>query len=68
MATTKRGKRNLGGRPVTIGASASYLLKLPPDQLDAARKAAAAAGIPLAEWWRRAGKAMMKAMLKRQGR
>lgn len=56
---TKRQKRNRGGRPVTVNASATYLLKLPPELLEEARAAARAEGIPLAQWWRTAGAAVL---------
>lgn len=52
----KRKSNNPAGRPITVDASASYLLKMPAALLEAARDAAEREGIGLAEWLRRAAR------------
>lgn len=55
----KKRTKNLGGRPVTVGATARHMILLQPWLLKATRVAAATAGVSLAEWWRRAAVAAL---------
>ena len=48
--------------------SEAYLLKLPPELLEAARESARVQGVSLAEWWRSAGRGALKKLLKRSNR
>jgi len=65
MARRKRKSNNPEGRPVTVDARASFLLRLPPMLLKKTRAAARAEGISLSAWWRDAA---LRALAKKGGR
>ena len=68
MAPRRRKSNNPKGAPITVDASAAYLLKLPPKLLEAAREAAKVQSVSLAEWWRSAGRGALAKISKRSNR
>lgn len=55
-AANKRKSNNPAGRPTDGLTEVAFILRGPALLLETAKAAAAAEGVPVTEWWRRAGR------------